>query len=178
MSSSNVGATAERREGVASRVIRFGIAGGVALALAGAIEGSLAFYIFRATEQAPFPRYGVVVMTAISSRLPIVLGVVGVLIGGIGMAYFGGGRRAQDNAKAMLATLMRNTLIGTGIGVLVGGVGALAIGRSQSQEPITLFATFFAGVLFGFLLGLIISLVVSAKRKPAAVDRELSRGPE
>ena len=169
MSSSKVGVAAGPREGVVMRVIRFGIAGAIALAIVGAIEGAVAFYVFRAMEQALFPQYGGVVMTAVSSGLPIVLAVAGVLFGGIGTACFGGSHRAHENAQGVLSMLMRNTLIGTGTGVLVGWLGAFASGRSHPQDPITLFGTVFAGVLFGFLLGIVLSLIVSAKRKPTTV---------
>ncbi len=168
MSSSKVGTAGVRREGLAMRVIGFGLLGGGAMAVAGAIEGIVAFYVFRAIAVSLFPQNGVWVMTAFSSKLPPVLAVAGLLFGGIGMACFGGGRRAQETATGTLITLLRNSLIGTALGVFVGGMSGFALGRMQSQELITLFSTVFASVLFGFLLGLIVSLILSAKRKPTA----------
>ena len=169
MSSSDADVKDGRNIGVLSRVIGFGLIGGLALGVVGGIEGVVAFYIFRAIDLALYPHYGAFVMTAVSSMLPIVLTVVGLLVGGIGIACFGGGRRAQESAKAMLSALVRNALLGTALGVLIGGMSGLALGRVQSQEPPTLFATFFAGVFFGFLMSLIVSLIVSIKRKPTAV---------
>ncbi len=168
MSSSKVDTAGARREGRALRIVGFGLLGGCALAVAGVIEGIVAFYVFRAIAVSLYPENGVWVMTALSSQLPLVLAVAGLLVGAIGMACFGGGHRAQESVKWTLITLLRNSLIGATLGVLVGGMSALALGRTQSQQLITLFSTFFAGVFVGFLLGLIVSLLLSAKRKPTA----------
>ena len=151
-----------------SRVIGFGLIGGVAMGIAGGMGGVVAFYIFRAIDLALYPHYGTFVMTALSSQLPVVLTAAGLLFGAIGMACFGNSRPAQENAKEALIALVRNALIGVGIGSVVGGISGLIVGRMQSPEDTTFFTTFFAGVVFGFVLGLIGALITSVKRQQAA----------
>ena len=81
------------------RIVGSGIIGGIALALAGFVEGLIAFPAFKAVHHAIYPPAtdGTVSMTALHSGLPVVLAFLGGLVGGLTIAILIGrlrGRRA------------------------------------------------------------------------------------
>ena len=153
----------------AARIIGFGLIGSIALALAGFVEALIVFPAFKAVERGHFPSTGRYVITAVSSGLPGVQAVVGIVIGGIAFAFLGILGSKRQNAPRFLGRSLIDALLGTSVGVVAGVLGGLALGWSIAQNPQALFMGNFYGSLLGFLLGLVISMLASTRRKGGAM---------
>jgi peroxiredoxin len=148
-----------------ARIIGSGITSAVALALVGFVEGLIAFSAFKTVHQAIYPgTEGRVVMTALSSGLPEVLGFLGCLVGGITIPILIGRGQGPESPWRSLGQLLKGALAGTAVGVMAGVLGGLALGWSMSPTPGGLFMGYFYGTCLCFLLGLVVSLITSARR--------------
>ena len=146
-------------------VLGFGVVGSIALALAGFVESLIVFPAFMAVHRGLFPNAGRDVMTAVSSGLPGVQAVFGVVIGAVAFAILGiPGSKRQDAARFLGRSLI-DALLGTSLGVVAGVLGGLALGWGMAPTPQALFMGYFYGSLFGFLLGMIVSVITSTRRK-------------
>jgi hypothetical protein len=146
-------------------VVGFGVVGSIALALAGFVESLIVFPGFMAVHRSLFPNAGRDVMTAVSSGLPGLQAVFGVVIGAIAFAILGiPGSKRQDAPRFLVRSLI-DALLGTSLGVVAGVLGGLAFGWSMAPTPQALLMGYFYGSLLGFLLGLIISVITSTRRK-------------
>jgi thiol-disulfide isomerase/thioredoxin len=148
-----------------ARIVGFGTTGSIALALAGFVEGLIAFPAFRAVHQAIYSgTEGRVVTTALSSGAPEVLAFLGCLVGGLTIAILIGRGQGSESSWGSLGQLLKGALRGTAVGVIGGVLGGLALGWSIAPTPGGLFMGYFYGTCLGFLLGLVVSLVTSARR--------------
>lgn len=148
-----------------ARIVGAGMTGAIALALAGFVEGLMAFPAFSTVHQVIYPgAEGRVVMTALSSGLPVVLAFLGCLIGGLTITILIGRGRGSEGPWRSLGQLLKDALPGTAVGVLGGVLGGLALGWSIAPTPLGLLMGYFYGASLGFLLGLISSLIISTRR--------------
>jgi peroxiredoxin len=148
-----------------ARIVGFGTTGSIALALAGFVEGLIAFPAFRAVHQAIYSgTEGRVVTTALSSGAPEVLAFLGCLVGGLTIAILIGRSQGPESPWRSLGQLLKGALAGTAVGVMAGVLGGLALGWSMSPTPGGLFMGYFYGTCLCFLLGLVVSLITSARR--------------
>ena len=116
-----------------ARIVGSGLTGGIALALAGFVEGLIAFLAFKTVHQAIYPgTEGRVVMTALSSGLPEVLAFLGCFVGGLTIAILIGRRQGSESPWRSLGQLLKGALRGTAVGVIAGVLGGLAVGWSIS----------------------------------------------
>jgi peroxiredoxin len=146
-------------------IVGSGITGSIALALAGFVEGLIAFAAFKAVHQAIYPgTEGRVVMTALSSGLPEVLAFLGCFVGGLTITILIGRGRVSESPWRSLGQLLKGTLRGTAVGVIAGVLGGLALGWWMSPTPGGLFMGYFYGTCLCFLLALVVSLITSARR--------------
>ena len=144
-----------------ARIVGCGILGGVALALAGFLEGLIAFPAFVAVHEAIYPpeTHGRVFMTALHSGLPVVLAFLGASVGGLTIAILTGLAQGSESIGRHLRQLITGALAGTTLGVIVGVLGGLALGWSRTPTQVGLFSGYFYGACLGFVLGLVVSLV-------------------
>jgi hypothetical protein len=148
------------------RIVGSGIIGGIALMLAGFVEGLLAFPAFKTAHHAIYPpgTEGTVGMTALHSGLPVVLASIGSFVGGLAIAFLIGLAQRSESSWRYLGQLLKGALAGTALGVIAGVLGGLAIGWSISPTHIGLFMGYFYGTGLCFLLGLVVSLIRSARK--------------
>jgi peroxiredoxin/phage shock protein PspC (stress-responsive transcriptional regulator) len=148
------------------RIVGSGIIGGIALMLAGFVEGLLAFPAFKIVHHAIYPpgTEGTVGMTALHSGLPVVLASIGSLVGGVTIALLIGLAQGSESSWRYLGQLLKGALAGTALGVIAGVLGGLATGWSISPTHIGLFMGYFYGTCLCFLLGLVVSLIRSARK--------------
>ena len=135
-------------------IVIAGLTGGIALALAGFVEGLIAFLAFKAVHQAIYPgTEGRVVMTALSSGLPEVLAFLGCLVGGLTITILIGRGQGSEGLWRSLGQLLKGALRGTSVSVIVGVLGGLALGWTISPTYGGLFMGYFYGTSLCFLLG-------------------------
>jgi peroxiredoxin len=145
-------------------IVGSGITGGIALALAGFVEGLIAFPAFSTVHQAVYPgTEGKVVITGVSSGLPVILAFLGGVVGGSTIAILMGRHQRSESPWRSLGQLLKDALRGTAVGVIAGVLGGLALGWSISPTHGGLFMGYFYGTSLCFLLGLIVSLIGSAR---------------
>jgi peroxiredoxin len=148
-----------------ARIVGSGFTGSIALALAGFVEGLIAFPAFTTVHQAIYPgTEGRVVVTALSSGLPEVLAFLGCLVGGLAIAILIGRGLGSERPWRPLGQLLKVAVPGTAIGVGAGVLGGLALGWSLSPTPVGLFMGYFYGTCLCFPVGLVVSLITSARR--------------
>jgi peroxiredoxin len=147
-------------------IVGSGITGGIALALAGFVEGLIAFPAFTTVHHAIYPPriYGTVFVTALHSGLPVVLAFLGGLFGGLTITILIGLARGSESPWRSLGQLLKGALPGTALGVIAGVLGGLALGWWRSPTQIGLFMGYFYGTCLCFLLGLVVSLIRPARR--------------
>jgi len=145
-------------------VFGFGVIGSIALALAGFVESLIVFPAFMAVHRGLFPHAGSDVMTAVSTGLPGIQTIVGLVIGGIAFAILGIPGSKRRNAPRFLGRSLIDAVLGTSLGVAAGVLGGLALGWGMAPTPQALLMGYFYGSLLGFLLGLIVSVTASSRR--------------
>jgi peroxiredoxin len=146
-------------------IVGAGITGGILLALAGFVEGMIAFPVFTTVHQSVYSgTEGKVVITGVSSGLPIILAFLGGVGGGTTIAFLMGRRQRLERPWRSLGQLLRDALRGTAAGVIAGVLGGLALGWSIAPTHLGLFMGYFYGTSLGFLLGLVVSLIGSARK--------------
>jgi peroxiredoxin len=146
-------------------IVGSGITGGIALALTGFVEGLIAFPAFTTVHQAVYPgTEGKVVITGVSSGLPVILAFLGGVVGGTTIAILMGRRQRLERPWRSLGKLLRDALRGTAVGVIAGVIGGLALGWSIAPTHLGLFMGYFYGTSACFLLGLVVSLITSARK--------------
>jgi peroxiredoxin len=160
-----------------ARIIGSGVAGSIALALVGFVEGLVAFSVFTAVHEAIYPgTAGSVVMTAISSGPPVILAFLGCLIGGLTITILMARHQRSETPWRSLSQLLTGSLRGTAVGVIAGVLGGLALAWSIAPTPVGLSMGYVYGTCLCFLLALVVSLIGSA-RKNRFRSREQSYSP-
>jgi peroxiredoxin len=148
-----------------ARIVIAGLTGSIVLALAGLMEGLVAFAAFTTIHQAIYRgTAGRVVMTALSSGPPAILAFLGSVIGGLTITILMGRHQRSETPWLSLRTLLTGTLRGTAVGVIAGVLGGLALGWSIAPTPVGLFMGYFYGTCLCFLVALVVSLIGSARK--------------
>ena len=166
VSSSAMGKPPASAWGPAGRIVGFGLAGSITLALVGFVQALVAYPAFMAVERRLLPSTGSgEVMTAVTSGLPPLQAALGIVVGAIAFAILGVPRPRRQGSPQPLGRSLVNGLLGTSVGVVMGILGGLTLGWRISPSPQGLFMGYFYGSLTGFLLGFVTSVIASARAR-------------